>query len=85
MFNSEQQRFIDLLEGLSPRCKLFYFFNLFEDKFKYDLATGIAPYFYQLAIDNGLIGCFNKITNLLSIYCSKGSTKEPGELSIKRK
>ena len=85
MIGTQQQAFIASVKGLTPRCQLFYYFNLFEDKWNYDLAVAVAPHFYELAINNDLIGCYNKITNLISIYCNKGSSKEPGDLNIKRK
>ena len=85
MNNPVSQAFLKSLEGLSPRGQLFYYFNLFENKSRQELALNLSAYFYELAINNNLIGCYNKISNLISIYCNKSSHKEPGDLAIARK
>ena len=85
MYDPQYKHFIDSLEGQTPRCKLFHYFNLFDDKNRHEMAKSTAHYFYELAINNGLVGCYNKITNLISIYCSKNSNREPGEFNNKRR
>lgn len=49
------------------------------------MALNLSVYFYTLAINNGLLGCYNKISNLISIYLNRTSNKEPGDLNNIRK
>lgn len=52
MYSPSDQVFLDYLKGQTPRCQLFHYYNLFEDKNKYELALRTSPYFYTLALDN---------------------------------